>query len=332
MQTDRKKRSGFMLAYPFEEKRLYKWGFPVLVQPKLDGVRCGLDFDESGNVILRSSTQEIITSVPHINAEIEELCASYELTTPLLDGELYIHGLSFEDIYSITGRTVNFHSEFTKIEFHCFDLISFHEPQFVRSMKLKDYFDVIPPSAPLKLVKTFPASSFDDIWNLYQAFLADGYEGIIVREINNLYLPRRSTQVMKFKPKKDDWYTVIGYKPLKGYVMSLSEVKQDIIKSNILLYEELELKTDLSLRSFKPEYSAVEEKPMIGALICLGSGGDTFDVGSGLTDKQRTELWGQDLTGWLCHVEYQSVFPGTSKPRFPVFMELVQPSEVLNTH
>ena len=98
MQTERKKRSGFMLAYPFEEKRLHKWGFPVLVQPKLDGVRCGLDFDESGNIILRSSTQEVITSVPHINAEIAELCASSNITIPMLDGELYVHGLSFEEI------------------------------------------------------------------------------------------------------------------------------------------------------------------------------------------------------------------------------------------
>jgi ATP-dependent DNA ligase len=292
MQTEHKKRQGFMLCYPFEEKRLHKWSFPVLVQPKLDGVRCGVSFSQSGDIILKSSTQEDIISVPHINAFIEEFFQEQNLTVPELDGELYLHGLSFEDIYSITGRTVNFHPEFHKIEFHCFDLKEFSTPQFIRTMKLRDYFNVIPPSAPLKLVKTFPASSFDDIWNLYQAFLTDGYEGIIVREINNLYLPRRSNQVMKFKPKKDDWYTVIG-------------TQEEIDKNGT-------------------------PKNRLGALVCLGSSGDTFTVGSGLTDKERDELWGQDLTGWLCHVQYQSTFSGRGVPRFPVFMELVQPEKALH--
>lgn len=291
MQTDRKKRSGFMLAYPFEEKRLYKWGFPVLVQPKLDGVRCGLDFDESGNVILRSSTQEIITSVPHINAEIEELCASSNLTIPMLDGELYIHGLPFEEIYSITSRTVNFHDQFEHMEFHVFDLMETLHPQYLRTDKLRDFISLTRPDSPIKYVTTRLAFTFEEVWKLYNKYLSEGYEGIVVRHINAPYVKRRSTQVMKFKPKKDDYYTIIG------------------------MNEE----TDIN---GKP-------KGRLGSLACVGSTGDVFTVGSGLTDEQRVKYWGQNLAGWLVHVQYQSTFSRTGIPRFPVFMELINPEQVL---
>ena len=289
--TERKKRSGFMLAYPFEEKRLNKWTFPVLVQPKLDGVRCGITQSEDGSVVLKSSTQEDIISVPHVNNFIEEFCGHNNLTIPELDGELYFHGWSFEDIFSITGRTVNLHESFTKIELHVFDLRLGALPQWVRLSKLHDFMKLVPKSSPLQLVTTKPANSFDEVWNLYQNFTSEGYEGIIVRELNNLYLPRRSTQLMKFKPKKDDWYTIIG---------SIEEVDKYGIPKNRL-----------------------------GALICLGSTGDTFSVGSGLTDKMRVDLWQQDLKGWLCRVQYQHITPGKGVPRFPVFMELINPEELL---
>ena len=291
MQTDRKKRSGFMLAYPFEEKRLHKWGFPVLVQPKLDGIRCGVTQSEDGSVVLKSSTQEDIISVPHVNNFIEEFCKHNNLTIPEFDGELYIHGWSFEDIFSITGRTVNLHESFTKIELHVFDLRLGAFPQWIRLGELHDFMKMVPKSSPLQLITTKPANSFDEVWNLYQQFTSEGYEGIIIRELNNLYLPRRSTQIMKFKPKKDDYYTIIG------------------------MNEEVD------------KYG--NPKGRLGSLICLGSTGDTFTVGSGLTDQMRNELWGQNLTGWLVHVQYQSTFSGMGTPRFPVFMELISPERVL---
>jgi len=41
MTNERRKRAGVQLCYPFEEKRLAKWEPPYIVQPKLDGERCG---------------------------------------------------------------------------------------------------------------------------------------------------------------------------------------------------------------------------------------------------------------------------------------------------
>jgi hypothetical protein len=56
-------RTGIMLCYPFEEKRLNKWGNKFLLQPKLDGDRCRAIFDEYGKVKLLSSEENEFNSV-----------------------------------------------------------------------------------------------------------------------------------------------------------------------------------------------------------------------------------------------------------------------------
>lgn len=321
------KRQGFMLAYPFEEKRLNKWKYPVLVQPKLDGIRCGATQEIDGEVNLTSSTQEPITSVPHINSFLQNISDELNIDIPLIDGELYIHGKSFEDINSITSRTVNFHPDFQTMEYHVFDLCEEQLVQTDRLIMLWEFLEQLSENCPIKKVPTCIAYSFEELWNHYQRFLSDGYEGIIVRHPTAPYIRRRSTQVMKFKPKKDDWYTVVGIEQMMVYKMSLDEIKASLFLNGYP--EDIENISALTLRSLHPRFSEKEPKPLIGSLVCEGSTGDIFTVGSGLTDKDREKYWNINITGWLCHVSYQHITPGKGVPRFPVFIELVNPKEVM---
>jgi ATP-dependent DNA ligase len=105
------RRSGIMLCYPFEEKRLLKWDCrSVLVQPKLDGERCRAVIT-NGNVQLLTSENNEIYSAPHI---VEALSANFKEETIELDGELYIHNADFSEIHSIRGRTVNLHEDYER--------------------------------------------------------------------------------------------------------------------------------------------------------------------------------------------------------------------------
>jgi DNA ligase-1 len=180
---------------------------------------------------------------------------------------------------------VNLHSGFDEIQFHVFDLPDLSDlPQIERSARLS----LMAPSFPryVNCVRTEVANSLEEIMEAFHIFLSDGYEGIIVRHVDAPYVRKRSTWVMKFKPKKADWYWVTG---------SIEE--QD-------------------------KYGNL--KGTLGALVCRGDDGTEFRVGSGFTAAQRKLYWEQrnELPGQLCRVQYQHITPGKQVPRFPIFTTL----------
>ena len=275
-ETTWRKRAGIMLCYPFEEKRLTKWKPPYLVQPKLDGERCRA-VSLNGSAVLLSSEENIIFSVPHINEAVNELNTNLEL-----DGELYCHGMPFEEIHSRVGRTVNRHEDYKSIEFHVFDVVT-EEPQFKRIGVLYK----LDFQSPLQHVASIICDSFEDIMRAYDRIIALGYEGIVVRHIDAPYVRRRSLFLMKFKPKKQDVYEIVGWK---------EEISKDGIPKNRL-----------------------------GALVCKGDDGTEFSVGTGLNDDLRNSLWKErtELIGLNCRVQYQHITSGAHVPRFPVFVEVL---------
>jgi len=276
------KRSGIMLCYPFEEKRLARWSPPYLVQPKLDGERCRA-VRVSGTYLLLSSEENVIVSVPHINEALDKLLSSHEL-----DGELYVHGWSWEEIHSVVGRTKNLHPDFTEVSYFIFDVVV-GGPQYSRSQVLPE----LNLKPPLFHVSTTPCWSLKDIMSDYDNLIEQGYEGIVVRHIDNEYVRRRSPMMMKFKPKKDDFYEIIDY-------------KEEIDKNG-------------------------NPKGRLGALVCRGADETLFSVGSGLTDKDRETLWNikEALANKLCHVQYQHLTAGKGVPRFPVFVSVVDKQRIV---
>lgn len=264
------KRSKIMLAYPMEERRLlepkFGWKFPVIVQPKLDGERCRVVL-ESGKIVLRSSECNEIVSVPHINEFLQNIPDLSQM--PELDGELYLHGWDFSDIHSVVSRRENIHDRSDLMQLHIFDFVS-PAAQLPRTYQLTSYNWL--NCGPVRLVPFDIAYSMAEIMDFYQQYLAKGYEGIIVRHVTAPYIRKRSRFLLKFKPKKDDYYKII-------------EVVEAV--SN-------------------------DGKPlqMIGAFWCVGTDGTPFKVGAGmLTRQKRWDLWEDrdSQIGQFCHTQYQNV-------------------------
>ena len=115
-----RKRTGIMLAIPFEMARFEKWDKPVFVQPKLNGIRCRTIFNKPNLLqpsdkqlmaaTLLSSTGLKILSVPHIEREMNIIAASIP-NTEELDGELYCHGMTFEEIEKQVEKEVRAYVE-----------------------------------------------------------------------------------------------------------------------------------------------------------------------------------------------------------------------------
>jgi DNA ligase 1 len=272
------KRQGIMLCYPFEEKRLEKWNSSVLVQPKLDGERCRALL-YNGNCVLLSSSGEVITSVPHINKAL--------LKTGLgnieLDGELYIHGLPFEEIHSRVSRTVNLHSDYQEVCYHIFDIVS----DEVQALRLTALMHISFDADCLRVVNTGTATDVEQVLKWMDIFVADGYEGIIVRHPEAPYKRSRSTYIMKFKPRKEDSYKIVG-------------VQEEVDKNGV-------------------------PKNSLGAFICQDDMGTKFSVGSGFNAVQRKNLWQVRgiLIGKKVVVKYQHLTPGRNVPRFPILQKVL---------
>lgn len=274
-------RKGIMLCSPFEESRLKKWKAPYYIQPKLDGIRCRAIFDAQGNVRLLSSEENEILSVPHINAQLESL----KIDHLELDGELYTHGMNFEEIESITSRTVNLHSNYSNIEYHVFDLVANAGTDFRFHAKDTLFTSILLPN--VKNIRHFEADSLNDVMLYFDLFCKEGFEGFVIRNKDGYYTRKRSTNMMKFKPKKNDLYRIID---------TVEEVNK---------------------------YG--QKKGTLGAIACKGDDETIFTVGSGLNADQRREYWKERelLVGKWCEVKYQHITTGKRVPRFPVFVRIV---------
>jgi DNA ligase-1 len=227
-------------------------------------------------VHLWSSEQNLIESVPHINEALEELCLPMGLE---LDGELYIHQEEFGDLHSIISQKNSLAEDYERMEYHVFDLIDETMTQLERAVHLSR----IRFHPPIFAVKNTMVNTIDEVLHWVENFTDHGYEGIILRELSATYMRKRSSAVMKYKPKKDDYYTIVG-------------VNQLIDKFGHL-------------------------KPLLGSFTCIGNDGTPFNVGSGFTEEQRREFWLNPPIGQLAHVQYQNINPSGAL-RFPVFLSV----------
>lgn len=252
-----------MKCYPFEEKRLAKWQPPFIVQPKYDGHRCRA-YPSSlspGDYMLLSSEENVIFSVPHILEELKRLHLTAEL-----DGELYCHGMSFEEISSVVSRTVNLHPNFKSMQFHVFDIVNRQLSQMQRTILIENLRGLSPW---IKVAPFWICDSLDEVTNAYDAIIKEGYEGIIVRNCEGLYETKRSTWVMKYKPKQKDQYTIVGY-------------QEEVTKNGI-------------------------PKGRLGSLELSSQEGERFSVSAGLNSTEREHLWSirETLIGLEAIVSYQ---------------------------
>jgi len=257
------RRQGIMLCYPFEEKRLAKWSLPYIVQPKLDGERCRALPTPSGYLL--TSSEGNAFCLPHITAALDELANDV-----WFDGELYCEGLSLQEIHSrVSTSRLELHPCSEQIRYHIFDVITKDDARIRQEVLDRIFEGFSRGKYELAHVPWFPVESMEHIMDYLRSFVTLGYEGIIVREPNAPYEPRRSTKMMKFKPERSDTYEIVGF-------------KEEISKNGV-------------------------PKNALGALFLRGPDGSSFKVGSGFTRNEREEYWDMrfSLAGNYCTIRYQ---------------------------
>ena len=196
--------------------------WPLYVQPKLDGVRCLIQYDEEGEfegngVVAYSRAGKEWKNIDHILTELRPFFLKYP--NVILDGELYNHDLKndFEKIISLVRKTKptdedRLESE-EMVQFHCYDTIMEHMPFNERDSFIKMNFDLCVKS--VKMVDTVKVYNTEEVEAKHEDLLELGYEGSILRQ-NKPYECKRSWTLMKVKDFSDAEATIIGYEEGKG--------------------------------------------------------------------------------------------------------------------
>jgi DNA ligase-1 len=158
----------------------------ILIQPKLDGIRCVATHNT-----MRTRRNEPIQSLPHIQEALSTLPPGVKL-----DGELYCHGLSFQEHLSIVKRN-DPHRDYSKMYYHVFDVQTEDLPFVERYKLLFDILDKVSSQYVIP-VKTVLCAKTDIPSMARTHFL--NYEGAIIRDPNGMYQNNhRSSSLQKYK-------------------------------------------------------------------------------------------------------------------------------------
>lgn len=247
-----KNDSDIMLA-PMLAKRIegininYTDGNNYYIQRKRDGVRA-MSVVIDNKIALYSRGRELYLGVPHVNYELKVM---EQYPNLYLDGELYLHGELLQDINGTASTKLLGKKKLLILEYWVFDIYDKSQPNLTFDQRLhllndlfsdnnsnSDYSGILFDKQYIKKVETYKLtnnsdeSAKDQVKDLYDEFLYEGYEGAILRKGNSIYrVGTRSSNLLKIKPVFHDEFKCVGFTEgktasRKGTIIYICETNQ----------------------------------------------------------------------------------------------------------
>ena len=204
-----------MLAYPVSDKPI-NYSDKIFMQPKLDGVRCVIQCDNS-EIKAYSRTGKEWKNIDHILEDLMEFFIRFP--DVILDGELYNHDLKddFEKIISLVRKTKPTEEDRLEsakmVQFHCYDIIDEELPFEQRIEFATTALMLLGNSIHTVDTMLVPTESQGKVNHARN--LDSGYEGSILRT-DDKYKCGRSWSLRKFKDFSDAEADIIGFVEGKG--------------------------------------------------------------------------------------------------------------------
>lgn len=200
--------------------------YPVWVERKYDGIRLMLhkSTDARGSTLCGAYTRnrgDWIEMIPGLDATLKMLPAR----TAIVDGELYgtvmdLEGARPASVYEVYAALQGERSLGVSLRFATFDLIYLNGrdltpmPLAQRRQQLQTLIGpltTMPLPIPFTLAEGQLAQSKDDVSRLYHHFRAQGYEGVITKDLEGPYLlAQRDPAWSKRKPVETLDLVLIG--------------------------------------------------------------------------------------------------------------------------
>ena len=272
---------------------LDKLTYPVYMSPKLDGIRVivkdGQVLSRNGKLIPNLFTQSLFKSY----------CG--------IDGELIVGSPVHPNVFQTTTSGVMTIEGSPNVKLYAFD--SWNAEGGINERYVKLLQITKDNSTNIEIVQQTVVNSEEELLKFEEDCLQTGYEGVIIRYPNAKYKNGRSTikegALLKLKRFDDSEAIILSMEPL---LRNHNEATK-----NALGYTE---------RSSHKDNLITDD--LLGSLYvqdCVT--GVKFNIGSGLTEKQRKDIWNKkvELIGSIVKYKYFEVGV-KDKPRFPIFCGL----------
>lgn len=284
-----------------EQVDLTTINYPIFASTKLDGIRC---IFKDGKMLSRS-----LKEIPNkqLQEKFQNLKDFSKENNVVLDGELYGIGLTFQQITHFV-MTDDLEAKKIKeslpdnLKFWCFDIIkdSPDEPfierfKYYNSLKIKD----------MVTVKQILVKSKEDVEGMFEKVLEEGFEGLILKNINSKYKFGRTTL------NSGDCYKVKPYLTFDGKIIRVEERFENTSESYINelgnsqkhSYKDNKIPTGIAA-CFVVMYNDQEQRVMITG-----------------EESMRREIWENKDNYIDMWIEFKGMLVGSKdKVRHPVFI------------
>ncbi len=282
-----------LLAYTVKNPDALR--FPVLVSPKLDGIRCVIHNDRPVSRTLK----------PIPNRFIQSELGFY----PPFDGELMVGDPLDPAAFNKSTSGIMSHDGEPDFTYWVFDYVEagfLHMSFETRLMMAKETIKHWPRA---KLVPHTKANNTEELMHLEAHYVGLGYEGVMVRVPWGTYKFGRSTESQgllgKVKRFEDTEGTIVGYEELmhnenEATVNNLGYQERSTAQAG-----QVPGNTLGALRVSHPDFD------------------ETFGIGTGFTADERFTLWQirDTLTGQSVKFKHQPA-GAKDRPSFPSYLGL----------
>jgi hypothetical protein len=281
-----------MLCSPFEQKLVDKIKFPAAVQLKMDGMRFNA-IVKDGKCEFRSRNGKEIQLLGNLEQEFVTLANGIDC---VFDGELLVNdkGVVLDrqtgnGILNKANKGTISDLEAHKVHATIWDIIPYvyftdgycPTPYQTRFSSLK----AMNLPKKIHLVDNIIVTNYEVAKDVFEIYLSEGQEGIILKDLNGVWENKRAKHQIKFKG---------------------------------------ELECDLKIVAVE-EGSGKYAGILGAILCESADGVIKVSVGSGFTDQQRKDLWKQNLVDGIAAIKYNMRTKnklGDESLFLPIFMEI----------
>lgn len=194
-----------------------KW----LCSRKIDGVRCLMYWDGKQVHTASRGGENYDPATSHLR-ENEQLIEFFKNhPSIILDGELYRHGKTLQQISGAARMEKNAY-DCDWLEFWIYDCYDKANPDMIANDRIKFLFEVLDvylnptentkPNGLIRVVAQEYVHGEQMIWDFHDEYVAEGFEGCVIRDPNKPYKPNgRTNDMLKFKNYKSEDFKVVGY-------------------------------------------------------------------------------------------------------------------------